>query len=850
MKLLWKTVRKREAGRRKRKMQQMRKKTGSGSNAMGCIATVSMTVLALFVHLALGYMVMSTVETAQILTMERSGRMVVYDSSLLERMARTEQNIREMGGDALHPQQADSKSLADLRIKLENDAVSLANDAAFSRKFVVGGTQKQQKERVLAHFHQYGCKGLVADKQLSDASFARPDTLPPVMIPFIGFMLMWWLIMIVCQGEALDLDFQRRRHPMWEWLFSHPVRPLAAFAAEMLGPMVANPIYLASPAFWMVLLCMAHGIAAGLIGGLLVGIPFAVAASCLNKAMEISIMLRLSSRSRGAVLGLISWVGYALMMLPLFTMQLRSLEVLLLKGLSLMSAWLPLWPVRALVFGWGRDPVLWQVLVSAWWVAGIMILGSWVLAHWGVNQGLQSSGADVPSTPRILSASAPRRLAGNPLYRKELLWFWRDKGAVVQAVLIPLTIGAMQAFNLRNVAEMATTHWNGLCGLGILCGTYFLLVLGPRSLSSEGGALWIALTWPHGLENLLKTKARLWWMLANLVVATIFIVTVVMYPADWWRIALVWAGWFWFSHSLAEKAVTLVTAPSSSGEPERAPQGRSFAAMLGTLAFGAGVLTQTWHVAVLGMVYSSLTAAAMWQNLRARLPFLFDPWSERLPPAPSLMHAMIGIAVMVECVGLASGIAAGYGGADSLWLVRSLAYGVIGAAAWLIMHRFLKGRGVMAADIWNWQGRMGAGAAMAAGAAVLAGIMLGACAQGYLALLRWLPATQAFMTETARYAMDHKGQFGWQVLLTVGFAPVAEEYFFRGLLFRALDREWGGWRAMAGSAAFFAIYHPPVSWLPVFMLGLCSAWLFKRGGRLLPCVLLHMTYNAVVMFFG
>jgi membrane protease YdiL (CAAX protease family) len=38
-------------------------------------------------------------------------------------------------------------------------------------------------------------------------------------------------------------------------------------------------------------------------------------------------------------------------------------------------------------------------------------------------------------------------------------------------------------------------------------------------------------------------------------------------------------------------------------------------------------------------------------------------------------------------------------------------------------------------------------------------------------------------------------------------APFTEEYLFRGLLFRALDREWGGWRAVVGSAAFFAIYH-------------------------------------------
>jgi len=69
-------------------------------------------------------------------------------------------------------------------------------------------------------------------------------------------------------------------------------------------------------------------------------------------------------------------------------------------------------------------------------------------------------------------------------------------------------------------------------------------------------------------------------------------------------------------------------------------------------------------------------------------------------------------------------------------------------------------------------------------------------------------------------------------VLAVVIAPIAEEYFFRGLLYRALDREWGGWAALGLSAAYFAIYHPPVSWLPVAGLGLLNAFLFKRTGNL------------------
>jgi membrane protease YdiL (CAAX protease family) len=84
-------------------------------------------------------------------------------------------------------------------------------------------------------------------------------------------------------------------------------------------------------------------------------------------------------------------------------------------------------------------------------------------------------------------------------------------------------------------------------------------------------------------------------------------------------------------------------------------------------------------------------------------------------------------------------------------------------------------------------------------------------------------------------------------VMAIAFAPFAEEYLFRGLLFRALDREWGGWRALVGSAAFFAIYHQPLAWLPVGLLGLTNALLFKKTGRLAPAVMLHMVYNAVVL---
>jgi hypothetical protein len=116
-----------------------------------------------------------------------------------------------------------------------------------------------------------------------------------------------------------------------------------------------------------------------------------------------------------------------------------------------------------------------------------------------------------------------------------MLWFLRDRSAIVQSILIPLTVAGVQVFNLRGVMRLAQGERNYLSGAAIILGTYFLWVLGPKSLASEGTALWIALTWPWGLESLLKAKAWLWAMLSNALVAVVLVYAAVLFPHEAWR---------------------------------------------------------------------------------------------------------------------------------------------------------------------------------------------------------------------------------------------------------------------------------------------------------------------------
>jgi membrane protease YdiL (CAAX protease family) len=83
--------------------------------------------------------------------------------------------------------------------------------------------------------------------------------------------------------------------------------------------------------------------------------------------------------------------------------------------------------------------------------------------------------------------------------------------------------------------------------------------------------------------------------------------------------------------------------------------------------------------------------------------------------------------------------------------------------------------------------------------------------------------------------------------LVVLAAPFFEEFIFRGLLFGGLRRSWGLWPSALASAGVFAVVHPPLSIVPVFVLGLCAAWAYERSRALLAPMLVHGAYNAAVV---
>jgi membrane protease YdiL (CAAX protease family) len=842
----WRTVglllgaaRKRAVGRRTRQQQLLQSRAGKNSANWGGLGFALIAFFMAGLNVGAAFVVSLAVRSGERVEVEHHGKIVVSRDFL---------NAAEF----VYTEPTNDRDRALESLDYSSEAKDIAEN--------YGGPRAAIEQKLRQAVRRDGAREFVTKHEASPGlgAFLKAGRFTAMLGSTV---LMWWAVMLVFQGEGLELDLQRRRHPMWEWLFTHPAPPGAIFLAEMLSPIAANPIYWGAPLFVGFLYGFVYGAGVGILAALLIGIPITIGAACVGKALEIGVMLRFSPRSRGAMMGLMGWLGYASMMLFFLSFAFIPKIVTEIGKFFDLATTVP-WPWLRLFLGGQADGTFSFLagMIACWVFSSIAVAGGVWFSVWGAQQGLSSNFAAAN-----LSSSAPRKggthFGKEPLYRKEFLWFVRDRSAIVQTILIPLTVASVQVFNLRTILSHAQGAWNYLCGVGILFGTYFLWILGPKSLASEGSALWIALTWPRGLESLLKAKAWLWSLISSALVAVVLCYAAFLFPGEIWKITLVGIGWFFFGRSMAEKTVTLVTVTSESGEPQKIPGGRRAAAQLGMLTFCIGVMTQQWNLAVVGIVYSYLTAAAMWENFRARLPYLYDPWSEKLPPPPTLMHAMIAISILVEVGAVVTGILVAAMGRGNIAVALALSYGMCAVVVSLGTASFLSDRGVTWREVWLWGGKPPGSAkpwwradgflkrkfflTLLLGAA--GGMVLGVLAHGYEALLQHIPASAEMLRRSQEEMAKIPDLRISYAVMAVGFAPFAEEYLFRGLLFRALDREWGGWRAVLGSAAFFAIYHPPLAWLPVGLVGVTNALLFKKTGSLAPAVILHMVYNAVVL---
>ena len=81
-------------------------------------------------------------------------------------------------------------------------------------------------------------------------------------------------------------------------------------------------------------------------------------------------------------------------------------------------------------------------------------------------------------------------------------------------------------------------------------------------------------------------------------------------------------------------------------------------------------------------------------------------------------------------------------------------------------------------------------------------------------------------------------------------APIAEEFFFRGVLQGWLQKrlpELGGLGAIAIASLAFGLAHvgQGLAWIPLVFFGMAVGYLAKQTGSIVPGVFVHSLFNAV-----
>jgi len=85
---------------------------------------------------------------------------------------------------------------------------------------------------------------------------------------------------------------------------------------------------------------------------------------------------------------------------------------------------------------------------------------------------------------------------------------------------------------------------------------------------------------------------------------------------------------------------------------------------------------------------------------------------------------------------------------------------------------------------------------------------------------------------------------GWFFFLVAVAGPVAEELFFRGVLYGWLRPRIGVWKGLAVTALFFAALHGNLTvFLPIFGLGLLFGWVYEKTGSLAAPIGIHVLHN-------
>ena len=711
--------------------------------------------------------------------------------------------------------------------------------------------QQQMRERYvrrgLAGFRP-GRENVLANV-LGAQAWSQPDQRRDMMRALALTLTCLFFMLLFKAFSAANADL---KDPTWtvEWLLTFPIDLRGVFLARVLHVSVLN-------AFSWLFLFPFFLVAYISAGRYVLALPAAVAATlAVNLILggvqvigETWLRQTLSPSRRSNVMGLCTILQTLLLMATLLAAAAPEAAAALLAIARKMPAAALYGPLclglQVCRPGWAAWGTLAGMFAAA--VAFAVLAGH-------VSERMVRGGLTKPSTApdRRRTPAGTLRKPGR-LFRgmlgKELLLLARDRSFLCQTVVLPVLICLFQLVLNRHLLRAATSSQQHATALAFGTGAYVMLASGASLLVSELRSLWMLYSLPHRLERLLLRKVSLWSM-----VGVVFTAAVLVAASN--------EKWHWdlqntINAALALVGVAIVGAVSAgvavlatdvSAERPRVAGTAVLLNMVLASMYLAAIYAESLWAKLIILTLFALVACAIWQKVRDRIGYLLDP-TERPPPQLSLSDGLVAAFAFFAVQSLLVVILMKF----PLETLDLLALTYTGAGAIVAPLSLLAFRRRRVPDLLRRVGLAGSADGRTSSrwpAAMLRGLAWGLAAAAfgivYLMAVEQIAPLRRLKQQTPILGGEG-GNALWILLLAVLVAPVLEEYLFRGLLYRGLQRSFHPAVAVAGSAAVFAVIHPPIAILPVFGLGVAAAISFRRTGLLLAPITTHVTYNLLVM---
>lgn len=434
---------------------------------------------------------------------------------------------------------------------------------------------------------------------------------------------------------------------------------------------------------------------------------------------------------------------------------------------------------------------------------------------------------------------------------KDIRLLLRNRALMTQMTIVPFLVVFFNLAFKPIMSEATASDLRHSATMAFGSGLFVLLFAAGMIMAIEADSLWLLFSFPRKLSRAITEKTHLWAGIASIYGALVLIFSLARTDAvDWtelWAPLYALVGIVIYAYMASGLAVITMDPYEREVQYRQRPEMSLLLVFFGSM-FCFGIYAPSIHAQLVVLGLSALLAYSIWQNAMRQLPYILDP-TYSPPHRIGLGDGALAVYVFFVLQGLISlpFLLRRQAPSAELLVFTYTASAIAITLVSLFIFQRLK--------IPNLYETIGLRRCESAPAKRVAfrigafwGLLAGVFGVAYLYLIDLFEPLRELKEQTLDMVGTTKGSgiaciAFWMVIVV----PPFEEYIFRGLVFKGMRSSSRPLIAILGSAAIFAMVHPPISVLPVFVLGIAAAISFERSGLLIAPIVAHATYNAVVL---